>query len=67
MRMRTATYNQARMEGLFFHDLADQIPDLLHYGEIGLPKTAWKHGVLPHAPDDGRREKISDALSLTTA
>ena len=38
------------------HDLDDQILDQLHMGELGCPKTPWKHGVLNNASDDARDE-----------
>lgn len=46
---------------LFEHDLDDQILDSLHYGELGLPKTPWKYGILNNSSDDAR-QAISDRL-----
>lgn len=40
------------------HHLDHQILDPLHYSELGIPKTPWKHGVLNNASDDAR-----DAIS----
>lgn len=47
---------------LFEHDLSDQILDSLHYGELGVPKTPWKHGILNNSSDDAR-QAISDKLA----
>ena len=43
------------------HDFSEQIVDPLHLAELGIPKTAWKHGLLIHASDDAR-QLISDKL-----
>ena len=44
------------------HDFSEQIVDPLHLAELGIPKTAWKHGLLIHASDDAR-QLISDKLA----
>ena len=48
-------------EGIFDHDMLDQILDALHFVELNLPKIPWKHGVLNNASDEAR-EEISDWL-----
>ena len=45
----------------FEHDFSEQILDPLHYSELGMPKTGWKHGVKNNASDDAR-ELISELL-----
>ena len=44
------------------HHLKRQILDALHYSELGLPKTPWKHGLLNNCSDDARSQ-IEDKLS----
>ena len=41
-------------EPMLQHDLDSQLLDPLHYAKLGVPKTAWKHGVLNNASDDAR-------------
>jgi hypothetical protein len=45
------------------HHFDRQILDPLHYSELGVPKTPWKHGILVNASDDAR-EKISTQLAV---
>ena len=47
---------------MYEHDMDDQIFDPLHNAELGLPKTAWKYGILNNASDDGR-DQISNKLA----
>lgn len=39
---------------LFHHDMDDQLLDPLHYAELNMCKTIFKHGILNHASDDAR-------------
>ena len=36
------------------HHMRKQLLDSLHYSELGIPKTGWKHGILNNASDDAR-------------
>ena len=41
-------------EPMLQHDLDRQILEPLHLAELGIPKTAWKYGILENASDDAR-------------
>lgn len=58
-RMKHAATHDNVQPGLYgrpymHHDLDDQILEPLHYAELNMNKTLFKHGILSHASDDAR-------------